>query len=56
MLLGAFASYLCTRNLPKQHCSQVNHPQVIRLRSVFMTENSVFLVMDHASGGELLDR
>ena len=35
---------------------QVSHPNIVKLRSVFFTENTVFMVLDYASGGELLAR
>ena len=36
--------------------SNLRHPNIVKLRSVFFTENTVFMVLDYASGGELLAR
>ena len=37
-------------------CHRCGIPQIIRLHEAYLTETEVFLVMELASGGELLDR
>ena len=36
--------------------AQVRHPNCIRLWEAYLTERTVFLVMELATGGELLER
>lgn len=37
-------------------CPQVRHPRIIKLFEAYVTDMEVMLVMELATGGELLDR